>query len=370
MAVPTQILTPRGMNGIEMELERDAVLVELYPSFEERAYIRVKPLWHRVKKLPTNTIFLRSTSDRHRVIQLSVRSNDSRFQGRWIKWTFAQRVARELQGGAAVDAQDQLGQEDSVLRLLVLPGETRAARLEFPVNLDAETQPGDFLFNVLAQDVTEGDSPSSEDWVVTTLQLRHPNSPLLRSLPSIYVEAMDAMRDSTPGYVEPPFFERFLRGFDDAYMPLDQTLDKLERLYGPFSTPSEFVNWLGFWVSLPLDENWTEMKRRRLIREAVELFRWRGTRRGLARYIEIYAGVVPEINDKPFEGMRLGPKAKLGDAKTVLGDVPPHTFVVTLAVPEPKTIREEIVHDIIQFVKPAHAAYALRIVRRNPAGDS
>lgn len=368
LSTPTPI--SRGLDGIEMELEHDTVLVDLLPSFDENAYVRVKPLWHRVSKLPMNTVTLRSNSDRHRVIQLSVRSKQFEFCGRWIRWTFAQRVARELQGGTAVDAHDQLSQDDTLLEMLVLPGETREARLEFPVNLDEETKPGDYVFEVVARDVTEGDSGADEDWVVSCLQLRHPRSPLLGSLPSIYVEAMDAMRDPTPGYVEPPFFERFLRGFDDAYMPLDQTLDNLERLYGPFSAPSEFVNWLGFWVSLPLDENWTEMKRRRLIREAVELFRWRGTRRGLARYIEIYAGVVPEINDKPFEGMRLGPNTKLGDSKTVLGDVPPHTFVVTLAVPDPKAIREEIVHDIIQFVKPAHAAYALRMVRRNPAGES
>jgi hypothetical protein len=106
------------------------------------------------------------------------------------------------------------------------------------------------------------------------------------------------------------------------------------------------------------------MQRRRLIKEAVELWRWRGTKRGLSRYIEIYTGVKPDIHDVPVRGMRLGPNTKMGHADTKLGDVPAHTFVVSIAVPDPTKINEQIVHDIIAWEKPAHTAYSLRILGR------
>jgi phage tail-like protein len=148
------------------------------------------------------------------------------------------------------------------------------------------------------------------------------------------------------------------------YEPLQRTLDQLDQLYGPFSTPSDFLLWLAAWVIMPLDENWPEMRRRKLIAEAVHLYRWRGTKKGLSRYLEIYCGVKPDINDQPVEGMRLGPEAKLGSKATVLGDVPPHTFVVTIALPENSKVNEQTIHDIIRYEKPAHTAYALRISRR------
>lgn len=61
--------------------------------------------------------------------------------------------------------------------------------------------------------------------------------------------------------------------------------------------------------------------------------------------------------------MRLGPDAKLGTDATILGDVPPHTFVVTLATPDPDSLDEKTIRDIIRWEKPAHTAYTLNIVR-------
>jgi hypothetical protein len=116
-----------------------------------------------------------------------------------------------------------------------------------------------------------------------------------------------------------------------------------------------------------LDENWPVLKRRRLIAQAVELYRWRGTKRGLSDYLEIYTGARPTIHDQPYPGMRLGESARLGPGNK-LGGVLPHTFVVTLAVPDLTAINEQIVRQIIESEKPAHTAYRLQIVERAPGG--
>jgi hypothetical protein len=54
----------------------------------------------------------------------------------------------------------------------------------------------------------------------------------------------------------------------------------------------------------------------------------------------------------------------MGKPDTKLGDVPPHTFVVSIASPEPEKINEQILHDIIAWEKPAHTAYSLRVLGR------
>jgi phage tail-like protein len=359
-----------ALEGIRIGLDPDTLTVEVSPRPAGVSPERLGFLWHRVN--PPNGIKVKLTSEcaTHKLLRLMVQSEDGRWRPRWVRWSYPVRAARELQGGSAVDAQDALAPDASEATLLVLPGETREAILEFKPVLDGETDPGDYLFDVVVQDVTDGhgrDGETPEEAATGILKLVHPRCSLLDMLPAIYAEAMAAMREDTDFGDGTPFFERYLRGFEDVLDPLRKTLDQLDRLFGAFSAPPDFLVWLAAWVSMPLNDNWPEMKRRALIREAVELFRWRGTRRGLTRYLEIYAGGTPEIDDLPCEGMRLGPQALLGTDATVLGDVPPHTFVVTLAVPEGSAVNEEIVRDIIRYEKPAHAAFSLRIVSRATA---
>lgn len=321
-------------------------------------------LWHRVHKAEGFKLSITSDDTRHRIVEIRVKGGDARWRDRWVRWSFPVRRVRELMGGDAVEARDMLLEDDTVLNLLVMPGETREATLEILPILDGETDSGTYIFEVLIDDITDSNESSGRQVLDAMVRFEHPTSQFLQQLPSLYKEAMDDLRQSQEDPDDPPFFERFLIGFEDGYAPIQQTLNSLESLFGPFSTPPDFLLWMGAWVCMPLNENWPEMRRRRLIREAVELFRWRGTKRGLSRYLQIYTGVVPQIDDQPVEGMRLGPDTKLGMTK--LGDIPPHTFVVNLAVPDLESINEEIVHDIITFEKPAHTAYALRIVRQMP----
>lgn len=356
------VKTAPPLQNVSAGLSKDRLYVPLKPVPQGVSPDRIKFPWHRVEKLYSVPVRLQSDDSRNRIVQLTVDCDDPRWRPRWYRFSYAIRKARELQGGDAVDAQDSLSEDERTLTLLLIPGESREVALDFDVALDGESVPGDYVYEVVVRDVTEGkDGP--EERLAGTLVLHHPESRLLGMLPAIYADAMLTERQNSD-FEETPFFERFLLGFDDTIQPLMQTLDQLDKLFGAYSTPPDFVLWLAAWVAAPVDENWPEMRRRKLIREAVQVYRWRGTMRGLKHYLKIYAGVEPDINDQPVEGMRLGKHAKLGTRATVLGDVPPHTFVVTLAVPDPSLVNESIVRDIIKFEKPAHTAYALRIVRK------
>jgi len=346
------------MPGLCATMEPNLLQVVLMPREPARDGI----LWHRILPPSGMTIRLTSVSDQVRIVRLTVESDSALWNPGWPRWSYAVRRAPELIGGHAVDAQDVLADDATALTLLLLPEETREATLEITASLDGQTVPGPYRCNVRVTDVTAGEGIES-CLLQGDLELSHPPSKALNLLPAIYIDALARMQEEKGEEGEMPFFARFLRGFDDALEPLERLLPVLHRYFGPYSTPSDFVPWLACWVALVLDENWLEMRRRRLIAEAVQLYRWRGTRRGLARYLEIYAGVKPEITDQPFRGWRLGADARLGK-NTVLGDVVDHTFVVTLAVPNPAAVNEQIVRDIIDSEKPAHTGYTLRIVRR------
>lgn len=358
-----------SLDGIFIELIPDRLKVEVRSVTSATPADRVNKLWHEVN--PPKGIRIRITSEdtRYRLLRLSAECEDRTWNGRWVRWSYAIRKTPELLGGDAVDAQDILTSDGMQLKLLLAPGETREATLEIAAVLDGETQTGDYLFDVVAEDITDGDSGTLPTTTKAgILSLRHPACDLLTQLPSIYHEALYPPEEEAFGYRDPEFFERYLLGFEDFWDRLSETLANLDKVFAPYSSPPDYLVWLAAWVCMPLDENWSEMKQRQLIREAVELYRWRGTRRGLSRYLHIYTGVAPEINDIPFKGMRLGPHAKLGTDETILGDVPDHTFVVTLTLPEGADVDEKIVHGIIRYEKPAHTAYTLNIVNRQDSG--
>jgi phage tail-like protein len=355
------------LDGIEAELTPDYNFVHLLPKTVGVSPERLGMLWHEVPRPQGAQLKLTSSDGRSHKIRITVESSDNRWRPQWVKWSYPTRQATELQGGDSLTAQDELSQDDQRLNLMVTADETRIVTLEFVAALDGETVTGDFPFEVVIQDITaDANGGAAESRLNGILCLTHPESKLLDQLPALYREALHDLREDTGGYQDPPFFERFLRGFEDVYDPLHETLEQLDRLFGPHSTPPDFLVWLGAWVIMPVDENWPEMRRRKLISEAVKLYRWRGTKKGLSRYLEIYCGVKPEINDQPVKGMRLGPDAKLGSKEAVLGDVPPHTFVVTIPLADTSSVNEQTIHDIIRYEKPAHTAYALRIVRRAP----
>jgi phage tail-like protein len=353
-----------SLTGVSVNLVPDEVEVTLQPTPVRESFTLPSSLWHRVSQKPGALVSLRSQDEALRIVRLTISSIAFGWSPRWVQWSFAVRRAPEAMGSEAATAQDRLEDDGRALVLVLLPGEERLATLELiPAPESAAT--GDYEFDVVLTDIQNG----AADTAPGLLRLRHPEANLLRYLPAIYTEAARDRREPYTPYEDPPFIGRFLRGFEDALEPQRLLLDRIEALFDSEAAPADFLPWLATWVALVLDENWPELKRRRLIREAVELYRWRGTRKGLSRYLEIYTGIVPEIDDQPFEGMRLGPNSLLGK-NTTLGGVAPHTFVITLAVSDRRSINEQIVRDIIESEKPAHTGYALNIVDRSTTAES
>lgn len=114
-------------------------------------------------------------------------------------------------------------------------------------------------------------------------------------------------------YQDDPFAEQFLLPFEVVFTGFENLLSEIDRYFDPAETDSDFLPWLATWVALVLDEEWDEQRRRQLIDEAVELYRWRGTVKGLKRYLEIYTGLAPEIREWRWPGgMQIGVASQLG----------------------------------------------------------
>lgn len=109
--------------------------------------------------------------------------------------------------------------------------------------------------------------------------------------------------------------------------------------------PAAFVPWLARWVAVTLRDEWDDETRRRVVAEATQLYRLRGTKEGLARMIGVYVGLRESVTIHELAAI-------------------PHFFQVEVTLPsrDPAALArtDRSVRAIIDQEKPAHTFYGLR----------
>jgi phage tail-like protein len=164
-------------------------------------------------------------------------------------------------------AQQRLFRDDHLPPMAAPPADAFAL-YEAPVI----APPGRFLWVVLMLEGTGSKTPR-----VREIRVEFPGHGLLRQLPKTL------WRD--------PHAKEFLRRY---LMPLAAEIDEWGRVAGmrhrlidPRIAPAEALEWLGSFVGLAMDPCWPEHARREMLRNAVRLFRIRGTCGGLREMLHI-----------------------------------------------------------------------------------
>ncbi|MFJ8628393.1 phage tail protein [Kitasatospora sp. NPDC093550] len=98
-------------------------------------------------------------------------------------------------------------------------------------------------------------------------------------------------------FADDDFAQRFTAGLDTVLAPVFATLDNLPAYFKPRLAPPDFLDWLASWVAVETDPAWPAEVRRAVVGRAVELHRWRGTRRGLTERLRLVLGAGAEILD-------------------------------------------------------------------------
>ncbi|MCP9835704.1 MULTISPECIES: phage tail protein [unclassified Cyanobium] len=133
---------------------------------------------------------------------------------------------------------------------------------------------------------------------------------------------------------------------------LEELLDELPKHFRPLDAPDEFLPWLGQWVALSLvtqrafGDNQDGM--RQFIARVAEIYRLRGTRKGMELLLKTFTGKPVRIDDQidgePFffkVGIRVDVRSEQRDlmlARAVINlEKPAHTRYVL--IPEVPTMR-------------------------------
>lgn len=168
--------------------------------------------------------------------------------------------------------------------------------------------------------------------------------PIIRVMPSIYQDG--------------GFLEQFTGGLDAVLAPIYASLDCLSAYVDPSVAPPDFLEWLGTWVGLQLEEDWTLDRRRHLVANAAELFAERGTVAGLEAEIELYTGGTATIT----EPGGVWASALPTDAATRLArGSSDRTVNVTVDVPNAATVNWPALQALIRDAVPAHLAVEIEL---------
>lgn len=121
--------------------------------------------------------------------------------------------------------------------------------------------------------------------IIKHLKVYFPRISYLRYLPAVYQE--DELGKE--------FLEPFLSLFETFMWKKEEQINNISSYFDADSTPDEFLNWLGSWTSTIFDESWSLNKKRMFLKNAVKLYKKRGTKEGLEELLEIYTGNKPII---------------------------------------------------------------------------
>lgn len=189
---------------------------------------------------------------------------------------------------------------------------------------------------------------------------------------NLYVRPLTRYLEFLPQiYREIDFLGRFLQIFEATLEPDIQILSNLWAYLDPLTAPKGMLEFLAYWMGWEILPYLSLEQQRNLIRNALEIYRWRGTRRGLRFYLHL-ATDLPLDDHQPNEedkhigfseffsrGLVLGETRLEFDA--VLGGVRPFHFTVCLRPDPDRFVDEQLVRTIIEQEKPAFCTYDLLI---------
>jgi phage tail-like protein len=182
----------------------------------------------------------------------------------------------------------------------------------------------------------------------------------------------DSFRYMPEIYQRDDFTNRFLMLLESFWKPISRQIDQGEYYYDPHLTPNRFLPWLAGWFGLELENGLPEERRRDLLSMIMPIYGQKGTRQTLKTVLGLYSGGEVQIVEHLDENLVLGKDAHLGYQVALGKNNRPHSFDVTLKVPDAfvqgdpdSRVRHEQyrrrIANLINMYKPAQTLFRLEI---------
>lgn len=160
-----------------------------------------------------------------------------------------------------------------------------------------------------------------ESMKIQSMKIEFPQVSFVDYLPEIY--RVDDDRNS--------FTERFVSIFQSMYVDLEDKIDYTPVMFDVNRTSKDFLNWVGDWLSVKNASVWEEKKLRNLIRQAVKIYKIKGTKRAVAKIVQEYTGTDPIIVEQFDVKHNMYYDKQKEVVENLFGD---NGYVFTVMVPE------------------------------------
>jgi P2-related tail formation protein len=124
--------------------------------------------------------------------------------------------------------------------------------------------------------------------------------------------------------------------------------------------PRDFLPWLAALVDLDPGQSLDEAHQRQLVHQAVNLYKFKGTRRVLRELLALILKITRILVVENFDGLRLGPDALLG-INTTLGTRSDGDVFVTLLTDAGATVDLDAARALAERLVPADVSVHLRV---------
>ena len=153
------------------------------------------------------------------------------------------------------------------------------------------------------------------------------------------------------GLLDSDFFVRFVSIFQELGASLLADADNVDNVVDLSVAPDAMVRWLGSWIGTEsIDTSLPDELQRRIVTSAAQTLAWRGTRAGLARFLELSSGGPAEVTD--------------GGGVWRDGEAPPDTAWVRMRVESTGWMPEADFIALIRDEVPAHVRAQLYVGSR------
>jgi phage tail-like protein len=153
-------------------------------------------------------------------------------------------------------------------------------------------------------------------------------------------------------YQDGDFGMRFVGALEAVLDPIVAVIDALPAHFNPDHAPRDVLNLLAAWLGIDVDESQPLPERRRLVRQAAELSRRRGTVRGLELALGLAFPRLP-LRVEDNGGVTWGADEPARESSA-------SAFVVYCDKPIPETSQAAVARCIEQY-KPVQCTYRLRV---------
>lgn len=200
--------------------------------------------------------------------------------------------------------------------------------------------------------VVETSLQMNQEMEISKIQVYFPRQSWISYLPEIYQSEDKNM-----------FFERYLAVFQTMYEELNEKIRHVPYLLDVDNTDQEFLAWLANWLDIAESYVWSKEQLRNLLKNAVRLYKIRGTREVVKEFVKLYTnGAEPYIVEN-FEVRKYVDKKNEALLDKLYGNNPYQFHVVVKEENVPTTREYQTLIKIIEEVKPAYMDVELIVLK-------